>query len=89
MLRAGRSIRLTEKEIEGLMTLTGARPRVKTIDDLNRFIDVHLRQYPGRFPEELLLRRLLESYRITEDEEQDRLVGAETVYLEARTPGGH
>lgn len=70
MLRSGRSIRLTPREVHGLTILTGERPHVNTVDDLNRFIDFHVRQYAGSSPEEVLLRHLLESHRIPTDQSE-------------------
>ena len=64
MIRYGNRIRLSEKEKRFLTLLTGETPHVKTVEALNCFIDLHLGRYPGRFPEERLLRCLLESMKI-------------------------
>ena len=64
MIRYKNQIRLSEKEKRFLILLTDDTPDVKTVEALNGFIDLHLRKYPGRFPEEKLLRHLLESEKI-------------------------
>lgn len=64
MLRCGKQIRLTGKEEKSLVRLTDDIPDVKTVEALNGFVDLHLGKYPGRFPEEKLLRHLLESEKI-------------------------
>jgi hypothetical protein len=65
MLRVHDRVRLTADEQRVLIALTGAVPpdRWLSSDALNGWIDLHLGLYPGRFPEELLLRRMLESFR--------------------------
>ncbi len=65
MLECGKRVRLTAKERHTLISLTGEAPpdRWMSVQALNGWIDLHLGLYPGRFPEELLLRRILESFR--------------------------
>jgi hypothetical protein len=65
MLRVDDRVRLTADEQRVLLALTGAVPpdRWLSSDALKGWIDLHLGLYPGRFPEELLLRRMLESFR--------------------------
>jgi hypothetical protein len=65
MLRVENRVRLTADERRALIALTGAAPPDQWlfVNALNGWIDVHLGLYPGRFPEEQLLRRMLESFR--------------------------
>ena len=65
MLRSGRHIRLTKEEAQRLTLLTGARPDgVRTVEGLNRFIDLHRGVYSDKTSEEKLLKHLLMSQKI-------------------------
>lgn len=65
MLRLENRVRLTADERRVLLTLTGDAPPDQwlSMDALNGWIDLHAGLYPGRTPEEQLLRRMLESFR--------------------------
>ena len=63
MLTLGDRIRLDARERKVLAGLAGSDPsRIRTRAQLERFVAVHLARYPGRSPEERLLRRMLESF---------------------------
>jgi hypothetical protein len=65
MLRSGRHIRLTKEEAQSLTLLTGASPEgVRTVEGLNRFIDLHRSVYSDETSEEKLLKHLLMSQEI-------------------------
>jgi hypothetical protein len=65
MLAYNDRVRLTAEERRILTVLTGDAPpdRWLSVQGLNGWIDLHLGLYPGRTAEELLLRRMLESFR--------------------------
>lgn len=59
----GDHIRLTRREIKQLTALTGSDPsNLRTRTQLINFVQAHLVNYPGRTPEEKLLRVMLESF---------------------------
>ena len=63
MVTEGENIRLTAREKRQLRGLAGSDPAyIKTKTQLKLFVDAHLVNYPGRTPEEKLLRRMLESF---------------------------
>ena len=63
MLISNDSVRLTHKEKINLAKLTGSDPsHIKTIKQLENFVNAHLVNYRGRTAEEQLLRRMLESF---------------------------
>lgn len=63
MLMNGEHIRLTSAEQKRLAGLAGSDPsHIKTRRQLELFVQAHLKNYPGRNAEEILLRRLLESF---------------------------
>lgn len=56
-------IRLTRREVKQLTALTGSDPgNIRTRIQLINFVQAHLVNYPGRTPEEKLLRVMLESF---------------------------
>lgn len=63
MLISGEAVRLTKNEKTQLEGLTGSNPnRINSLETLRHFVNAHLVNYPGRSAEELLLRRMLESF---------------------------
>jgi len=63
MIKLGEQIRLTPKDKKILGGLTGSDPsHIKTQKQLKNFITAHQVNYPGRSPEEKLLRKMLDSY---------------------------
>lgn len=65
MLRCGNQIKLHKEDAVRLFELTGAHPnRIRSVDDLNRFIDRHLPAYDDSTPESQLLGMLLASEKI-------------------------
>lgn len=63
MLTTGDHIRLNRQEHKLLTSLAGSDSSgIKTRRQLEHFVRAHLVNYPGRSPEERLLRRLLESF---------------------------
>ncbi len=69
MLRCNGQARLTTDEFDTLRRLTGAvLTRIKTITDLNLFVDNRAAIYPDHTPEGRLLKLLLLNFRLkTED----------------------
>ena len=69
MLRLGKQVRLTRKEIERLTKITGFEPvNVKTLEDLDAFIAQCKRQYWGVSRDTQFLHWLI-------DKERSRCVG--------------
>ena len=65
MIRYGNQIRLHKVDADWLSKLTGANPNgIRSVDDLNRFVDQHLPIYDGITPESKLLRMLLADQKI-------------------------
>lgn len=63
MLVQGDQIRLSRREAKQLAGLTGSDPcNIRSRAQLVSFVQAHLVNYPGRSPEEALLRRMLESF---------------------------
>jgi len=63
MLVSGKNIRLTRKESDLLMMLSGANPgRIRTLNQLVTFVETHLTLYGGPSPEERMIRSLLEDF---------------------------
>ena len=63
MLITGEQVRLTRREHKLLTGLAGSDSSgIKTRRQLEHFVHAHRVNYPGRSPEEILLRRLLESF---------------------------
>lgn len=63
MLILGETIRLTRKESDLLMMLSGADPsRIRTLGQLVNFVEGRLMLYNGSSPEERMLRRLLADF---------------------------
>ncbi len=71
MIRCGNQIRLHGKDVKRLSTLTGSTPQgVKTVDVLNRCIDMHLPMFEQDTPEARLLKLLLLDEKITPADRQ-------------------
>lgn len=67
MLRCGNLIMLHQQDADRLFELTGVKPTgIRTVDDLNRFIDRHLQNFEDGTPESRLLRVLLADEKITD-----------------------
>jgi hypothetical protein len=65
MIRCGNQIRLHKEDADWLSKLTGENPNgIRSVDDLNRFVDQHLSIYDGITPESKLLRMLLADQKI-------------------------
>ena len=65
MFTHNNQLRLTPKEQKQLSGLTGSDPsNIKSKSQLNKFVQAHLVNFPGRSAEELLLRKMLESFLI-------------------------
>lgn len=63
MITHGEQIRLSATERNHLVSLTGSSvDHIRTQAQLRSFVEAHLVNYPGRWPEEILLRRLLEAF---------------------------
>jgi hypothetical protein len=63
MLVCGSRLRLTEAEHRLLSGLAGSDSRfITSTRQLELFVLAHRTNYPGRSPEEILLRRMLESF---------------------------
>lgn len=66
MLRCGNQIKLHEEDADRLFKLTGAHPnRIRSVDDLNRFVDRHLSAHDDSTPESQLLGMLLANEKLT------------------------
>lgn len=66
MLRYGDSIRLTSNDVHRLTLLTQERPdNVKTIHDLNRYLDTHAARYRTDSAMDGLMRFLLLREKLT------------------------
>lgn len=66
MIRCGNKIRLNKEEADWLYKLTGTIPNgIRSVEDLNRFIDRHLHAYDGFTPESQLLSMLLAEQKIS------------------------
>lgn len=69
MLRLGNQIRLTRKEVERLTKITGFQPLdVKTLDDLDAFVESCKRHYWGASEDTRFLHWLI-------DKERSRCIG--------------
>lgn len=65
MLRCGNQIKLHKEDADRLFKLTGADPNwIRSVDDLNRFVDRHLPAYDDSTPESQLLGILLADEKI-------------------------
>lgn len=65
LIRCGNMIRLNKEEADWLYQLTGTVPNgIRSVEELNRFIDRHLPVYDGITPESQLLRMLLADKKI-------------------------
>jgi len=65
MITLNNQIRLSQKERKQLPTLVGSDVKhIKTPTQLNNYVGAHLMNYPGRCPEEKLMRMMLESFLI-------------------------
>lgn len=63
MIVSADQVRLSAEERRQLAGLSGSDPsRIRTRRQLELFVRAHLVNYPGRTPEERLLRKLLESF---------------------------
>lgn len=60
MIRSGNRIRLSKKDKEQLIILTGSIPTMNTVDGLTRHIERAKETFSGDSPEEKLLRHLLD-----------------------------
>ena len=70
MLRLGNRIRLTRKEVERLTKITGFQPlNVKTLDDLDAFVECCKRHYWGSSDDTRFLHWLI-------DRERSRCIGS-------------
>ncbi|MEO1767955.1 hypothetical protein [Thiobacter aerophilum] len=66
MIRYGQQIRLHRKDEKRLAMITGSSPSgVRTVDGLNRFIEMHLPMFEQDTPEARLLKLLLLDEKIT------------------------
>ncbi|MGB7597401.1 MAG: hypothetical protein WBM09_07530 [Gallionella sp.] len=66
MLRCGNLITLHQPDADRLFQLTGVRPAgIRTVHDLNRFIDRHLQDFEDGTPESRLLKLMLAGEKIT------------------------
>ncbi|MGA8864350.1 MAG: hypothetical protein WBM09_11665 [Gallionella sp.] len=66
MLRCGNQITLHQPDADRLFQLTSVRPAgIRTVDDLNRFIDRHLQDFEDGTPESRLLKLMLAGEKIT------------------------
>ena len=65
MLRCGNQITLHKGDTDRLFKLTGVSPnRIRTVEDLNRFVERHLQAFDDSTPESQLLRMLLADEKI-------------------------
>lgn len=65
MLRCGDQIALHKEDADWLFKLTGVSPnRIRTVEDLNRFVERHLQAFEDSTPESQLLRMLLADEKI-------------------------
>jgi hypothetical protein len=65
MIRCGNQLRLTKEEIDFLFKLTGTLPKnIRTVNELNHFVDRHIPYFEDPTPESKLLKMLLEDCRI-------------------------
>ncbi len=68
MIRCGNQIRLHREDADWLYKLTGTAPLgIRSVDDLNRFIDQLLPIYDGITPESKLLKMLLADRKISSE----------------------
>ena len=68
MIRCGNQIRLHKGDADWLYKLTGTAPSgIRSVDDLNRFVDQHLPIYDGKTPESKLLRMLLADRKVSSE----------------------
>jgi hypothetical protein len=66
MIRCGNQLRLTEDEIDWLFKLTGAMPKnIRTVNELNCFVDHHIPYFEDPTPESKLLKMLLSDCKIS------------------------
>ncbi|MDP2816170.1 MAG: hypothetical protein Q8O19_05780 [Rectinemataceae bacterium] len=66
MLRCGNQLRLHKEDVDRLFKLTGANANeVRSVDELNCFVDRHLPMFEGGTPESALLRLLLADEKIS------------------------
>lgn len=65
MIHCNNKVRLNQFDVDWLSKLTGADPRgIKTVEDLNSFIDLH-NVYGESTPESKLLGMLLDDSKLT------------------------
>lgn len=65
MLRHGNRLRLHVQDIERLCNLTGVKPlNIQTVEEWNRFIDLHLAMISDSTDEERLLKLLLQDEKL-------------------------
>lgn len=65
MIRCENQIRLTEEEKDFLFKLTGTLPKnIRTVNELNYFVDRHIPYFEDSTSESKLLKLLLEDCRI-------------------------
>ena len=68
MIRYKDQIRLNAKDRRRLAQITGALPRnLRTVTEINRYIDARLAQYDDESPESRLLRLLLQDEKVNPD----------------------
>lgn len=68
MIRHGNQIRLNQADLDWITKLTGTNPTgVRTVDDLNSFVDRHLPVYDDSTPESKLLGMLLADTKLTSE----------------------
>lgn len=69
MIRCGNQLRLHQEEIDWLFKLTGSPPNgIRSVDDLNRFVDRHLPNYRECTPESKMLKILLADRKLSTEE---------------------
>ena len=65
MIRCGNQIRLHQSDIDWFYKVTGSVPSgIRTVDDLNKFVDCHIPNFGGHTPESELLKILLEDRKV-------------------------
>jgi hypothetical protein len=66
MIRCGNQIRLHQSDIDWFYEVTGSIPSgIRTVDDLNKFVDFHIPNFSGCTPESELLKILLSDRKIS------------------------
>lgn len=67
MIRCGNQLRLHKEDVDRLFKLTGANANeIRSVDELNSFVDRHLPMLEGNTPESALLGLLLADEKVTQ-----------------------